>query len=127
MEASKITDKHGNVIHEGDYVFTKIRGGTHEGKVSQKCHAGSISAGTICADWKCGLLLTSMQVEEIVTDDQRAKERSVKHPPKVMKTYRNLHGEETDLTDRLQVLLHNKDGKIVAHNPGTLEIQSGDT
>jgi hypothetical protein len=35
MEANKIADKHGNVIHEGDYVFTKIRGGTHEGKVSQ--------------------------------------------------------------------------------------------
>lgn len=31
--SGNIFDKHGKVIHEGDYVFTKIRGGTHEGKV----------------------------------------------------------------------------------------------
>lgn len=27
-----IVDKYGNAIQEGDYVFTKIRGGSHEGK-----------------------------------------------------------------------------------------------
>lgn len=41
MEQNEVVDKHGKTIHEGDYVFTKIRGGTHEGKVCQKlpeCH-----------------------------------------------------------------------------------------
>ncbi|OQE41141.1 hypothetical protein PENCOP_c005G03851 [Penicillium coprophilum] len=73
MGDNEVTDKHGNVIHPGDYVGTRIRGGTHEG-----------------------------YVKEIVTDRQRAEEVDVKHPPKV----------------RFQ----NKDGKMVAHNPGTLEI-----
>lgn len=31
---AQTVDKHGNPIHEGDYVFTRIRGGSHEGKVS---------------------------------------------------------------------------------------------
>ena len=35
MEASEIKDKHGNPIHEGDYVFTRIRGGSHEGEVGK--------------------------------------------------------------------------------------------
>ncbi|KAJ5370063.1 uncharacterized protein N7496_006155 [Penicillium cataractarum] len=58
--AAQIVDKHGNAIHEGDYVFTRIRGGSHEGKV-----------------------------QEIVTDEQRAEETEVKHPPKVSKENRN--------------------------------------
>lgn len=32
---NKVTDKHENVINPGDYVGTKIRGGTHEGHVSK--------------------------------------------------------------------------------------------
>lgn len=35
MDQNEIVDKHDNPIHVGDYVFTRIRGGTHEGKVSQ--------------------------------------------------------------------------------------------
>ncbi|KAJ5197714.1 uncharacterized protein N7498_006831 [Penicillium cinerascens] len=77
MDRDNVSDKNGEPIHEGDYVYTRIRGGTHEGKV-----------------------------EEIVTDGERAEETSVKHPPKV--------------------LLHNKDGKTRAHNPGTLEICNED-
>ncbi|KAJ5826837.1 hypothetical protein N7447_003600 [Penicillium robsamsonii] len=73
MGDNKVTDKYGDVIHPGDYVGTRIRGGTHEGPV-----------------------------EEIITDQQRAAEVGVKNPPKI----------------RFQ----NKDGKMVAHNPGTLEI-----
>ncbi|KAJ5493874.1 hypothetical protein N7463_009961 [Penicillium fimorum] len=73
MGDNKVTDKHGNVINHGDYVGTRIRGGTHEGPV-----------------------------EEIITDQKRAAELRVKNPPKV----------------RFQ----NKDDKMVAHNPGTLEI-----
>jgi hypothetical protein len=38
MGHGEVFDKHGNAIHEGDYVVTKIRGGTHEGKVSQERH-----------------------------------------------------------------------------------------
>lgn len=33
MGDNKVTDKHENVINPGDYVGTKIRGGTHEGHV----------------------------------------------------------------------------------------------
>ncbi|KAJ5195413.1 uncharacterized protein N7498_008851 [Penicillium cinerascens] len=60
MGHGEVLDKNGNVIHEGDYVFTRMRGGTHEGKV-----------------------------DEIITDEQRAQEKDVKHPPKVSK--RNDH------------------------------------
>lgn len=35
MRDNEVTDKHGNVIDRGDYVSTKIRGGTHEGHVSK--------------------------------------------------------------------------------------------
>ena len=35
MEHGDIYDKQGNPIHQEDYVFTRIRGGTHEGKVRQ--------------------------------------------------------------------------------------------
>ncbi|KAJ5971620.1 uncharacterized protein N7479_001538 [Penicillium vulpinum] len=73
MGGNKVTDKHGNIIKPGNYVSTKIRGGTHEG-----------------------------HVEEIITDKERAEEVDVKNPPKVR--------------------FENKDGKMVAHNPGTLEI-----
>ncbi|CAI7591879.1 unnamed protein product [Penicillium discolor] len=73
MRDNEVTDKHGNVIDRGDYVSTKIRGGTHEGRV-----------------------------EEVITDLQRAEEVGVKNPPKIR--------------------FENKDGKMVAHNPGTLEV-----
>lgn len=35
MGDSKVTDKYGIVINRGDYVWTRIRGGTHEGHVSK--------------------------------------------------------------------------------------------
>jgi hypothetical protein len=38
MSDNEITDKHGNIIHQGDYVATRIRGGTHEGNVSKWIH-----------------------------------------------------------------------------------------
>ncbi len=47
-------DKHGNPIHEGDHVYTKIRGGHREG-----------------------------DVEKIVETQEQAKEANVKNPPKV--------------------------------------------
>lgn len=34
MGDNEVTDKNGNIINSGDYVCTKIRGGTHEGHVS---------------------------------------------------------------------------------------------
>lgn len=51
----QVKDKKGNPIHEGDTVFTKIRGGKREG-----------------------------QVDEIVTTKEEAKEKDVKNPPKVL-------------------------------------------
>ncbi|KAJ5510466.1 hypothetical protein N7453_002569 [Penicillium expansum] len=54
MGDSKVTDKYGNVINRGDYVWTRIRGGTHEG-----------------------------HVEEVITDQQRAEEVDVKNLPKI--------------------------------------------
>lgn len=36
MDDNKVTDKYGNAIDYGDYVSTKIRGGTHEGRVSKQ-------------------------------------------------------------------------------------------
>ncbi|CAI7678457.1 unnamed protein product [Penicillium pancosmium] len=99
MEHSDIDDKHGNPIHQGDYVFTRIRGGSHEGKV-----------------------------EEVITDEERAAEKSVKHPPKVSLTSIGLNIYiEILMKPSLKVLFKNKDGKTVAHNPGTLEIHNGDS
>ncbi|OQD78946.1 hypothetical protein PENANT_c070G08481 [Penicillium antarcticum] len=54
MSDNKVTDKHGHIIKHGDYVVTKIRGGTHEG-----------------------------HLEEIISDQQKADEVDVKNPPKV--------------------------------------------
>lgn len=80
--ADQIVDKHGNPIREGDYVFTKIRGGSHEGKVCPKQWCISY----LSLDGAVNIHITDIQVQEIVTDEQRAEERSVKHPPKVSKT-----------------------------------------
>ncbi|EIT76134.1 hypothetical protein BDV35DRAFT_356506 [Aspergillus flavus] len=55
MVKGDVKDKHGDTIHEGDYVFTRIRGGSHQG-----------------------------EVERIVMDEQEAEEEGVKNPPKVV-------------------------------------------
>lgn len=52
--ASKVQDKEGKPIEEGDDVWTPIRGGKREG-----------------------------EVEQVVTTEEEAKEANVKHPPKV--------------------------------------------
>lgn len=33
MFTEEIQDRKGNEIHDGDFVHTKVRGGSHEGKV----------------------------------------------------------------------------------------------
>ena len=48
-------DKHGNEIKPGDHVYTKVRGGRHEG-----------------------------EVEQIVETPAEAKDMDVKNPPKVL-------------------------------------------
>jgi len=53
--SAQVEDKKGNVIEEGDTVFTKIRGGKREG-----------------------------EVEKIVTTQAEAKKENVKNPPKVV-------------------------------------------
>jgi len=52
--SDQVKDKHGEPIKEGDHVYTKIRGGRHEGNV-----------------------------DKIVTTEAEAKEEGVKNPPKV--------------------------------------------
>ncbi|KAI8630458.1 hypothetical protein F5Y19DRAFT_483800 [Xylariaceae sp. FL1651] len=52
---SEIKDKYDEPIQEGDHVYTKIRGGRHEGKV-----------------------------DKIVTTEAEAKKEGVKNPPKVL-------------------------------------------
>lgn len=80
MERGEVLDKNGNVIHEGDYVFTRMRGGTHEGKVSWERRRTDFTVPRFSANsWSFA------QVDEIITDEQRAQERDVKHPPKVSK------------------------------------------
>ncbi|PSS18794.1 hypothetical protein M430DRAFT_66787 [Amorphotheca resinae ATCC 22711] len=53
--SSQVKDKNGKDINEGDRVFTRIRGGKHEG-----------------------------EVEEIVTTQEEAEKENVKNPPKVV-------------------------------------------
>ncbi|KAM0818659.1 hypothetical protein AB5N19_04471 [Seiridium cardinale] len=57
MPSQSIHDKTGEPIEEGDHVYTKIRGGRHEG-----------------------------DVEKIVTSTAEAKKEGVKNPPKVLFT-----------------------------------------
>ncbi|KAF2184451.1 hypothetical protein K469DRAFT_709213 [Zopfia rhizophila CBS 207.26] len=53
----QVLSKQGEPIEEGDHVYTKIRGGRHEG-----------------------------DVEKIVTTEEEAKKENVKNPPKVLFT-----------------------------------------
>lgn len=46
-EHKEVTDKYGNVITHGDYVSTRIRGGTHEGRVSKTTTYGQPFLGVI--------------------------------------------------------------------------------
>ncbi|KAK1766535.1 hypothetical protein QBC33DRAFT_103600 [Phialemonium atrogriseum] len=59
---SNIKDKNSEPINEGDHVWTKIRGGRHEG-----------------------------DVQKIVTTEAEAKKEGVKHPPKVLFTDQHGH------------------------------------
>ncbi|KAH7043870.1 hypothetical protein B0J12DRAFT_742777 [Macrophomina phaseolina] len=52
-----VTSKEGQPIEDGDHVYTKIRGGRHEG-----------------------------EVEQVVTTQEEADEAGVKNPPKVLFT-----------------------------------------
>lgn len=61
----EIKDKNGEPIKVGDNVFTKIRGGSHEG-----------------------------QVEKIVTTEEEAKEEGVKRPPKVGSSPMSIRGDD---------------------------------
>jgi hypothetical protein len=54
MTGKDIVDKEGQPIHEGDTVWTPVRGGKHEGTV-----------------------------DKIVMTEAEAKKEGVKHPPKV--------------------------------------------
>ncbi|OJJ05389.1 hypothetical protein ASPVEDRAFT_55292 [Aspergillus versicolor CBS 583.65] len=55
MPKHTIQDKMDQPIQEGDYAFTRVRGGSHHGKV-----------------------------QKIVTDEEEAEQEDVKNPPKVI-------------------------------------------
>jgi len=57
QQGQQVESKQGEPIGEGDHVYTKIRGGRHEGNVDQ-----------------------------IVTTEQEAEREGVKNPPKVLFT-----------------------------------------
>ncbi|KAL8748335.1 MAG: hypothetical protein Q9184_007382 [Pyrenodesmia sp. 2 TL-2023] len=61
-QAQQVKDKAGEPIKEGDEVWTKMRGGKHEGKV-----------------------------EKLVTSQEEAEEEGVKNPPKVLFTDQHGH------------------------------------
>ncbi|KAL2003121.1 hypothetical protein VTN02DRAFT_4982 [Thermoascus thermophilus] len=62
MSVERVKDKNGETIQEGDFVFTKYRGGSHEG-----------------------------EVEKIVMDEHGAREEGVANPPKVIYTDQHGH------------------------------------
>jgi hypothetical protein len=68
-----ILSKQGDPIEEGDHVYTKIRGGRHEGDVSILERAVFTPADI------------ATQVEKIVSTSEAAEEEAVKNPPKVSK------------------------------------------
>ncbi|KAL2118863.1 hypothetical protein VTJ04DRAFT_5822 [Mycothermus thermophilus] len=59
---TELRDKNDEPIHVGDHVFSRARGGAHEG-----------------------------DVEKIVTTKEEAEEEGVKHPPKVLFTDQHGH------------------------------------
>lgn len=81
----EVKDAHGNMIHEGDKVETKIRGGKHEGTVSRKYYYLFGHWIEFCF---LGLALVTdfsiLKVERIVTTKDEAEEEGVKNPPKVI-------------------------------------------
>ncbi|KAH8690156.1 hypothetical protein BGW36DRAFT_433110 [Talaromyces proteolyticus] len=62
MQKKNVKDKIGKPIHEQDYVFTRYRGGTHEGRV-----------------------------EKIVMSREEAEDEGVSNPPKVVYTDQHGH------------------------------------
>ncbi|KAI1758801.1 hypothetical protein GGR53DRAFT_471978 [Hypoxylon sp. FL1150] len=62
MPSSQVKDKQGQTIHEGDAVWTKARGGRHEG-----------------------------DVHRVVESANEAREAGVKNPPKVLFTDQHGH------------------------------------
>ncbi|GIJ91549.1 hypothetical protein Asppvi_010516 [Aspergillus pseudoviridinutans] len=62
MSSERVKDKKGETINEGDYVYTRYRGGSHEG-----------------------------EVEKIVRDQAEADEENVANPPKAIFTDQHGH------------------------------------
>lgn len=71
-QKDQVVSKQGEPINEGDHVYTKIRGGRHEGDVSQPRMYAYVNVP-----------LKRPQVEKIVTTKDEADAEGVKNPPKV--------------------------------------------
>lgn len=75
MSAEGVKDKNGETIYEDDFVFTRYRGGSHQGKVNSTLFLLS----AVLSD----LDVLDSQVEKIVMDAAGAREEGVANPPKV--------------------------------------------
>lgn len=71
--SGEVYDKQGNPIEVGDEVVTKMRGGKRQGVVC--IH---LSLRDTIWSWQ-----ESWKAEDIVMSEEEAKEKGVKHPPKV--------------------------------------------
>jgi hypothetical protein len=91
-----VTSKQGHKIDVGDEVYTRMRGGHREGQVSSTIASEAFPILPVARDphlipiqlCHCRTrlfqhLLTTVQVENIVTTEDEAREANVKNPPKV--------------------------------------------
>lgn len=88
--SDQILSKQGQPIEVGDHVFTKIRGGSHEGNVrfsspDLSFFLGNHKRSAGLYELRREMLLTRdlQQVEKIVRTEEEAEAEGVKHPPKV--------------------------------------------
>jgi hypothetical protein len=72
MSIERIHDRKDEEIHEGDWVWTRFRGGVREGEVSLSFFVFFYQIIDLC-----------VQVHKIVKDEKEARDEGVANPPKV--------------------------------------------
>jgi hypothetical protein len=78
MSVGNVQDKLGKEILEGDFVFTKFRGGSHEGKVGFSLHRWPVYRPC----WNPMTQIDHQQVELIVKDEETARREGLSTYPK---------------------------------------------